>query len=211
MIQTGYRRFAPILAAALLFSWGCSKDEVDSEADARLAYLGLDHAVERAIKLGMAGYNAASSANIPTQSDEGELSGTMTITGQVDQGESNNKTMRLYVALDDYSDTIYDPDGDVEEPEPLDREVHYWTREDDLPYLEMKLSSIPNGTLAGTLTGIFDMGGALAGEVLLELSFTADLEPVPDTDDDIRRVAGSTVVTGTATSVYGVFDVHVIR
>ena len=69
-----------------------------------MAYLGLDPSVDKAITLGFAGFNAASSANISPQSADGGVSGTMTVTGQVDQGTSANKGMRLADALSNYSD-----------------------------------------------------------------------------------------------------------
>ena len=56
----------------------------------------------------------ASSANIPEQTGAGELSGTMTISGQVDQGASANKGMRLEMSLaGDYADVILEGDTDV--------------------------------------------------------------------------------------------------
>jgi hypothetical protein len=203
MNRTGTRCALLLLTAALLLpAWGCSSEEVSSEEDARLAYMGLDHGVERALRLGMAGFNAATNANILDQTAEGELSGTMTVSGQVDQGASTNKTMRLYVALDDYADPLEEDDA---------REIHYWTHEDDLPYLELKLWNIPNGTFSGSLTGTFEMTGALGGEVTLVLSLSGEIEPVPESSGELRRVAGTTMITGTATSVYGVFDVAITR
>jgi len=51
------------------------------------------------MQLGFDGFNSASSANIATQTAAGAKSGTLTVTGQVDQGASANKGMRLQVAL----------------------------------------------------------------------------------------------------------------
>ena len=59
--------------------------------------------------LGFAGFNAASSANIPPQMTTGDVAGTLTVTGQVDQGASSNKNMRLVEALVGYQDKS--PDG----------------------------------------------------------------------------------------------------
>src|SRR5688572_6436470 len=76
-------------------SAGCSSDDVDSDEEARRAYLGLDESIAKALPLGFDGYNAASNANIPPQSTTGDAAGTLTVTGQVDKGASDNKGMRL--------------------------------------------------------------------------------------------------------------------
>jgi hypothetical protein len=49
---------------------GCGNGSVHSDADAMKANLGLDASVDKAINLGFAGFNAAASANIPTQNDD---------------------------------------------------------------------------------------------------------------------------------------------
>src|SRR6185312_14265687 len=87
---------------------GCGNGSVHSDADAQKAYLGLDASIDKAINLGFEGFNAASSANIPTQMTTGTVKGTLVVTGQVDQGASNNKTMRLDTAY-----TMYTDDGKV--------------------------------------------------------------------------------------------------
>jgi hypothetical protein len=69
----------------------CGNGDVSSTDAAQAAYLGLDKSIDKAITEGFAGFNAASSANIPTETASGDVSGTMTITGQVDQGQSANK------------------------------------------------------------------------------------------------------------------------
>src|SRR5262245_16428974 len=142
-------RSAPIvaLAAFSVFSAiAACGGGVNSEDDARKAYLGLDNSVDRAITLGFAGFNAASSANIDPQSAGGGVSGTMTVTGQVDQGTSANKGMRLNDALSEYSD---------------DGQVRYNTDQAALPALTINLKGIPNGTLDGSLNGSFMMSGGL--------------------------------------------------
>ena len=58
---------------------------ISSDEQARRAYLGLDKSVEKSLQLGFDGFNAASSANIPPQSTNGDETGTLTISGQVDQ------------------------------------------------------------------------------------------------------------------------------
>ncbi|HZI09117.1 MAG TPA: hypothetical protein VE153_01935, partial [Myxococcus sp.] len=55
------------------------------------------------------------SANIPAQSTAGTAAGTLTVTGQVDQGSSANKGMRLRVGMVGYSDGE-EAVGDDEDP-----------------------------------------------------------------------------------------------
>jgi hypothetical protein len=190
-----------LLLAACLPLAACNSGAVSSEEGARLAYVGLHHMVDRAINLGLDGYNAASSANIPAQDGVGDVTGTITITGQVDQGASSNKEMRLYVELIDYQDELQ-----LEEDE-LERAITYDTRSDALPYLQLSLRNIPNGTFVGSLTGFFDMTGDLDGAVELRLSMDGQIEEVPGSDGEIRRVPGSTAITGEAESDYGVYAV----
>src|SRR5215468_9852968 len=135
-------RSAPIItlvALSFLAAFAaCGSDNVSSTEDAKKAYLGLDPSVDKAITLGFAGFNAATSANINPQSADGGVSGTMTVTGQVDQGVSANKGMRLLDALSNYSD---------------DGQVRYNTDQAALPALTINLKGIPNGTLDGSLNG----------------------------------------------------------
>ncbi|HLM46923.1 MAG TPA: hypothetical protein VK458_23835, partial [Myxococcaceae bacterium] len=103
---------------------GCGND-ISSDEQARRAYLGLDKAVEKSLQLGFAGFNAASSANISPQSGTGDAGGGLTITGQVDQGSSANKGMRLRVGMTGYTD------GEVKVSEDEDAvEVTYNTTTD---------------------------------------------------------------------------------
>lgn len=181
------------LAGLALSACGGPRGEIDNEVAVRVAYLGLDRGVDRAIDLGFAGFNAANSANIPEQMDVGDLSGTMVVGGQVDQGASANKGMRLEVTLDDYSD------GPVE-----DVDVFY---EGGPTNLDMSFKGLPNASLTGTWTGSFVLGGDLAGPVTLNLSFTGMTEDAGD--GTIRRVVGSIHVTGDVTSNYGTYPVDV--
>lgn len=187
---------------ALLSALGCSSNNVSSADDARRAYLGLDGSVDRAIDLGFMGFNAAQSANIPAETAAGTIGGTLTVTGQVDQGVSSNKQMRLAVAMSGYTDVkgfTYDTDatGDAGAP----------------PALDMSLMGIPTGTLSGTLMGTFRMSGDLSGPVTLNLTFTGDLESDPDggAAGSVVRKPGTTHVTGTATSPAGTFTVDVTK
>jgi hypothetical protein len=181
--------------ALLVASAGCGGGNgVSSDANAQLVYQGLDASIDKAITLGFDGFNAASSANIPPQTATGAKSGIMTIGGQVDQGNSSNKTMNLTDALVMYSD-----DGMLTYDTPAPAA------------LSMKLSMIPTGTVNGTLMGTFVISGQLKGSVTLSLSFTGDLEPVPGSTTQVQRKPGTTHITGTATSTFGVYTVDVIR
>src|SRR5262245_49793741 len=140
------KRLLFILAGALFLS-GCG-DDVGSEEDAERAYLGMDKSIDKAIQLGFDGFNSASSANIDPQSTTGDKTGTLTVTGKVDQGASDNKTMTLSMQMKDYSD---------------DDLITYNTPA-TLPVIDLKLSKIPDGMLTGSLNGTFTMTGELEGD-----------------------------------------------
>jgi hypothetical protein len=184
----------------------CSDDSISSDEQARRAYLGLDGSIEKSINLGFDGFNAASSANIDPQMTAGDATpgGTLTITGQVDQGASNNKGMRLYVGMVGYTDGPFVIDDDQHTIT-----VTYDTSatQAEQPALDMMLKNIPSGTLDGTLSGDYHLSGDLAGDVTLDLTFSGTL--MADSGDTVVRVPGSTHVTGTATSGDGVYMVDV--
>lgn len=186
-------RVCTLSLATLCVLVGCGGG-VDSAANAQRAYQGLDASIDKAITLGLDGFNAASSANIPDQVGDGAATGTMTIAGQVDQGTSTNKTMNLTDALADYSD---------------DNKLTYDTTTPAA--LDMKLSKIPAGTIDGTLNGTFKLSGELAGSVTLTLTFSGVLEPVASDPTKIERKPGTTHITGTADSNYGTYTVDITR
>jgi hypothetical protein len=189
-----------LLLPLLLAFTACGSNNVSSRDDARRAYLGVDTSVDKALDLGFQGFNDAKSANIPPESDVGLLSGTVTVAGQVDQGASSNKQMRLTMAMATYSDLAH---------------LTYDTTENQnggvpLPVLDMSLQGIPDGTLSGTLAGTLQISGDLSGSVTLDLSFTGDLTSDASSGTSrIIRKAGTTHITGTATSAAGVFAVDV--
>jgi hypothetical protein len=189
---------AALAIACLAALAGCDDEGVSSDEEARLTYYGLDEMIGKAMDLGFAGFNAATSANISPQSGTGTVQGTLTITGQVDQGASANKGMRLKVELVDYRD---DPDIDVV----------YATDPAALPALVLNLKSIPTGTLTGTLDGDFSMVGELEGVVTLHLAMSGDLQPDPADAAKPQRKPNTTHVTGTAESAYGTYVVDVTR
>jgi hypothetical protein len=183
----------------------CNCGGVASEEQARIAYLGMDTVITRTLALGFDGYNAADSANIPPQSADGDESGEIDVSGTIDQGASDNKGMRLEVALSEFSEgPIDDPKTDEEE----EIAIVYDTAEGKPLVCEMKLRGIPDGTLEdGTFKGTVKMTGDLEGEVDIDVTFSGELEEDPDTVGGTRRKEGTTEVTGTATSDAGEFDI----
>ena len=180
----------------------CTSDHVSSDQQAKQAYVGLDKSIGKSINLGFDGFNAATNANIPTEMTAGDTGGTLAITGQVDQGSSANKTMRLYAAMVTYSDGKITVDG-------KDLTITYATSTDTTmqPYLQLDLKNIPTGTLTGTLTGVYSMTGDLKGDVTLDLTINGTLQAGPN--NTVVRKPGSTTVTGTATSGDGMYSVNV--
>lgn len=184
-------------------------DPINSNETARRAYLGLDPSIEKSLQLGFDGFNAASSANIDPQEDVGDDTGSLLITGQADQGESDNKGFRLYVGMVDYSDgefTVVINEGTDDEQE-VTVHLTYDTSETetDRPYLDIDLRNFPDGTLEGTLTGDYFLSGDIEGTVTLDLTFDGLTEDIGN--GDVGRVVGSTSVTGTATSGDGLYEV----
>lgn len=189
------------IVGALLLLVACGAPAVSSDEQARRAYLGLDRAIGKCLTLGFNGFNTASSANIAPQSTTGAKSGTLTITGQVDQGASANKGMRLKVGMSGYSDGDVVPDGGT----PI--AITYSTADGGTPpALDVQLRNIPNGTLDGTLKGVFSMSGDLQGDVTLDLAMAGMIEATAD--GGTQRKAGTVTVTGTAKSGGGTFNVN---
>jgi len=193
------------LASMALFCFACGGDDgIDSDEEARRAYFGLDASIEKSLALGFAGFNAATNANIPAQMATGGVGGTLTISGQVDAGTSNNKEMRLRVGMVDYTDGPLVIDGEA-----LDVDITYNTATDVAvqPALSLSLKNIPTGTLTGTLVGDYTMTGDLEGTATLNLTITGTLQ-----DNGMGgtiRMPGSTTVTGTATTGDGAYDVNI--
>lgn len=196
MNLTNSRHLASLLIVALATACGPG---LSSEDDAQRAYLGLDGSIEKALSLGMQGFREASSANIPTQSGTGDLTGTIVVGGQVDQGASANKGLRLSVTLEDYSDG---PVIWMEDDREIEVDITYDTRPEQPATLNLSLRDIPDGTFTGTLVGEFLMSGDLEGTVTLNLAFSGDLESDSEGQGP-RRVIGSTTVIGTATATNG--------
>lgn len=189
-----------LLLLVALSVYACGDEGVSSEEDARAAYVALDGVVAKALTLGMQGFNEATSANIPPQSGIGDVMGTIDVTGQADMGASDNKGLRLNIALTDYQDEVPPPDDGLM--------IVYDTDPDaELPFVDLMLRNIPDGTIQGTLTGDFLMSGDLEGVVTLDLTISGDIQD--DGAGGVERAPGTVTVTGTATSDAGTYDVNV--
>ncbi len=187
--------FALLLSATFACSSDNSNTAVTSADTAKTAYIGLDASIDKAISLGFAGFNAASSANIPPQTANGNVGGTLIVSGQVDRGASANKTMNLTEAMTAYTD---------------DGKITYGTTA-TAPALSMKLANIPTGTMNGTLAGTYSMTGTLTGSVSLNVSFTAGLMAGDGGNTTVARKPGTTHITGTATSGNGTYAIDITR
>jgi hypothetical protein len=182
---------------------GCSDEEIDSDEEARRAYLGLDKSISKSLALGFAGFNAASSANIPAQMTTGDAGGTLGITGQVDQGSSANKGMRLRVGMVAFSDGEFAVDSSGKKKIAIVYDTHADAAMQ--PALELSLRNIPTGTFTGTLVGTYGMRGAIGGDAVLMLTFTGTLQSTAS--GGTERKPGTTKVTGTVKSGDGEYQV----
>lgn len=217
-MRTGHLRLGVALGLAIGLSFGagaCGGDEgIDSNEAARRAYLGLDPSIPQSLQLGFDGFNSAQSANIAPQMMAGADTGMLTITGQVDQGSSDNKGMRLYVGMIDYSAgpfTVVVNEGmDNEEEVAVDLTYSTSDVQTDQPYLNLTLRNIPTGTLEGTLTGVYHVTGDIEPDVEFEADVTLSLNfmgTLVDLGGGMTGRAPGTVVTGTATSGDGIYEV----
>lgn len=204
------------IAISLAFAAAaCGDDGIDSNEAARRAYLGLDPSIPQSLQLGFDGFNSAQSANIAPQMMAGEDTGTLTITGQVDQGSSDNKGMRLHVGMVDYSQGPFtvtvNPGADNEETVTVDLTYDTSDVQADQPYLSLSLKNIPTGTLEGTLTGVYHVVGHIEPDVGFEADVTLDLTftgTLVDLGGGRTGRAPGTIVTGTATSGDGLYEVN---
>ncbi len=188
------------LLCVVALATACSSNSVDSNDQAQRAYLGLDPSVAESLALGFDGFNSAQSANIAPQSAPGTTGGTLTITGQVDQGSSANKGMRLLVGMTAYDDGKFAVDGEM-------LEITYDTDAATQPALDLMLKGIPTGTLSGTLAGTYHLSGDIAGDVTLDLTITGQL--AAGSNGTVIRAPGTTTITGTAVQGSGTYDVDV--
>jgi hypothetical protein len=186
---------------------GCSDDAISSDEEARRAYLGLDGSIEKSLNLGFDGFNTANSANIDPQLGAGDVEGTLTISGQVDQGSSANKEMRLRVGMVGYTDGVFTIV--VDEDEEVEVDLVYSTSElvAEQPELHLSLRDVPDGTFTGELTGVYHLTGDIDGDVTLDLAMSGEI--MDGGAGLVVRVPGTTTVTGSATSGDGAYAVAV--
>ncbi len=176
---------------------GCTSTSVDSDEQARRAYLGLDKSISKSLDLGFQGYDAATSANIAQQTTTGDDGGMLAINGKVDQGNPSQATMSLEVGMTSYTDgkIVVDNNGDT-------ISVTYDTSTDVTaqPSLGLKLNASAGDTLDGTLMGDYTMSGDLGGTVTLDVTISGTFT---GTGTTVERVAGSTTVMGTVVNSSG--------
>ena len=175
---------------------GCGNgNSVNSDEQARRAYLGLDKSVSKSLALGFMGYNAATNANIPAEMAAGDATGNLAISGHVDQGNPSQISMGLNAAMTMYSDgkiVVDDKNTTIT--------VTYATNSATPPSLSLKLNASAGNTLTGSLDGDYEMSGDLQGTVTLSLQINGTFS---GTAPNVMRVAGSTTVTGTAVNSSG--------
>jgi hypothetical protein len=193
------------LAFTCLLLAACSDNSIDSNEQARRAYLGLDKSLSKSLTLAFQGYSAATSANISPQMTTGDASGTITISGKVDQGNPNQASMTLNAGLVKYSDGPFEIDTKHDKIS-----VTYDTSTDVAmqPALNIKLNASAGNSINGTLVGDYSMSGDLKGSVTLDLTITGTFS---GTGTTIMRVPGTTTVTGNAVnSSGGMYTVNVM-
>jgi hypothetical protein len=194
------------LTVAVLSLLAAQCGGVSNAESARRAYIGLDKAVDRALSLGFDGFNAATDANIPPQMGNGDVAGTMLVTGQVSQGSSSNREMRLLVTLTDYRDMVTD-NGDGGSGAAL--RLIYSKPANGTP-IAMDISLRPP-MFTGTLAGTVNMTGELEGAVTVNVTMSGQLMSMSGSGSRLQRVPGTTRITGTVTSSYGTYNVDVTR
>lgn len=204
MTKTVDRRTTLTVAVLSLLAAQCGG--VSNTESARRAYVGLDKAVDRALSLAFDGFNAATSANIPPQMASGDLAGTMLVEGQVSQGSSSNREMRLLVTLTGYRDMVTD-NGDGGSGAAL--RLIYSKPANGTP-ITFDLSLRPP-MFTGTFAGTVNMTGELEGAVTINVTMAGQLESMSGMGSRLQRVPGTTRITGTVTSSYGTYNVDVTR
>lgn len=156
------------------------------------------------------GFNAASSANIPPQTAMGDAMGTIVVDGQVSQGMSANREMRLNITLANYQDMVTDaPDGGTSAA----LHLTYDKPEDAGTPLSMSLSLRPNTqpSLTGTISGTLRLSGDLQGTVTVFFGITGEIRSMSGMGMRYELVPGSTRIAGSVMSAFGTYNVDIMR
>ncbi len=194
--------------AFLVFSAACSSsDSVDSNEQARRAYLGLDKSISKSLALAFAGYDAATNANIPTQMTMGDAmpGGTLTITGKVDSGTCSQLSMGLDVGMVKYTDGPFVIDSKNDK---ISVTYDTSTTVASQPLLSIKLNGSSGNSINASLMGDYTMTGDIKGTVTLDLTIVGTFSGT--CPNAVQRVSGSTTVTGTVVnSSGGMYSVNV--
>ncbi len=190
----------PLLILAALGACSSDNNSVNSNEQARRAYLGLDKSISKSLALAFQGYDAATNANIPAQMTTGDAmpGGTLTIGGKVDSGTCSQLSMGLDVGMVKYSDGPFVVDNNNTKIS-----VIYDTNTDVTmqPLLSIKLNASAGDSISASLMGDYTMSGDLKGTVTLDLTITGTFSGT--CPNSVMRVSGSTHVTGTAVNSSG--------
>jgi hypothetical protein len=186
----------------LIFVGACTNNSVDSDTQARRAYLGLDKSISKSLELTFQGYDTGMT-NFPPQMTTGDKTGTITVSGKADSGNCSQLSIGINVGMTNYSDGPF-KDGSTT------LNVTYATSTDTAmqPALGIKLNGSSGNSINATLMGDYTMTGDLKGTVTLDLTIVGTFSGT--CPNAVQRVAGSTTVTGTAVnSSGGMYTVNV--
>ncbi len=174
---------------------GCD-DSTGNEAQD--AYAGFATAIDRMLTLGFLGLNASTSGGIPEQLGDGINSGTLVVTGTASQGNATDRSMRLTVAVTDYSDGAAGPDA-----------LFITYTGADVVIADLSMTGLPNAALTGTFKASLGMKGELTGSLTIDLTVEGETEG--DGAGGVRMKAGTLHLQGNASSKYGGYQVDEIR
>jgi hypothetical protein len=170
---------------------GCGSDTINQRA--QTVYVEIQDVIYDSMELAFKGFNTATSATVPPQTKTGDNKGTLTVTGQVDQGTSPDKAMKLQLELVDY-------------PSASTTNTTFKTGATK-PSLNINLKGIPNGTLDALLSGDFLMSGTLSGTATLSITMTGTLQKDPSNTSKVQPAKYS--IKGTTKSDYGTHSVDI--
>ena len=196
-----------VAATALLLvtsGMSCGDSAVSNDDPARRAYLGIDSAIDKAISLGLQGFNTALSPNISPQTAAGGVMGTLVVGGRVDRGSGPNRGMSLTTTFTMYEDLVPSPEDSGTIDVVYDGQA-------SSPTLNLSLRGIPNGTFTGTFVQTLHLSGNLSGDVYLNLMLSGSIRAAGSAGSMFERTPGTMSITGTAMSSYGSRTVNLMR